>query len=88
LDKQGTWVERERRTKKPLAYRPQLRHYIHINPNDTINPDQDIITNGTYTLGQVTNAMSKEGPLVNIYNDEGKVMGTITEKRLAILHSA
>ncbi|DBA89313.1 TPA: hypothetical protein ACH3X2_004783 [Trebouxia sp. C0005] len=32
--------------------------------------------------------MSKEDPLVNVYNDEGKVMGTITEKRLAILHSA
>ncbi len=88
LDKQGTWVERERRFKKPLAYRPQLRQYIHIDPNNTINPDQDIVTDGTYTLGPVTNAMSKENRLVNVYNDEGKVMGTITEKRLAILHSA
>ena len=88
LDKQGTWVERERRTKKPLACRPQLRQYIHIDPNDTINPDQDIVTDGMYTLGPVTNVMSKGGPLVNFYNDEGKVMGTITEKRLAILHSA
>ena len=41
-----------------------------------------------YTLGPVTNSVSKEGPLVNIYNDEGKVMSTITQNRLAILHSA
>jgi len=85
LDKQGTWVEREHRNKKPLEYRPQLRQCIHLDPNDTNNPDQAIVTDGTYMLGTVTNAMSKEGPLVNVHNDEGKVM--CTEKRLAILHS-
>ena len=88
LDKQGTWVKREGRTEKPLAYKPQLRQYIHINPDNTINPDQDTVANGTSTLGPVTNSVSKEGPLVNIYNDEGKVMGTITQNRVAILHSA
>ncbi|DBA95161.1 TPA: hypothetical protein ACH3X1_015714 [Trebouxia sp. C0004] len=80
--------EQKGRTGKPLAYKPQLRQYIHIDPNNTINPDQDIVANGTYTLGPVTNSASKEGPLVNSYNDEGKFMGTITQNRLAILHSA
>ena len=75
LEKQGTWVNRERRTKKPLAYKPQLRQYIHINPNNTINPDQDIVANRTYTLGPVSNSVSKEGRLVNIYNDEEKDHG-------------
>ena len=53
LDKQGTWVERERRTEYPLAYKPQLRRYIHLDPNNTIaiNPDQDIFADGTYMLG-------------------------------------
>ena len=87
LEKQGTWVERERRTQIPLAYKTIRRRYIHIDPNDTINPDQDIITDGTYTLGPVTNTMTKEGSLVNVYDDVGKVISTITEKRLAILHS-
>ena len=54
LDKQGTRVKRERKTNKPLAYRPHLRQYIHIDPSDTLNPDQDIVTNGTYILGPVT----------------------------------
>ena len=85
LDKQATWVNREHRTEKPVAYKSQLRQYIHAN---TINPDQDIVANGTYTLGPVTNSVPKEGPLVNIYNTEGKVMGTITHNRLAISHSA
>ena len=65
-----------------------FRQYIHINPTDTINPDQDIVTDGACTLGPVTDRTTAEGPLVNVYNDEGKVVGTITEKRLAILHSA
>ena len=81
-------MKREHRTEKPLAYKPQLRQYIHINPDNIINPDQDIVANGTYTLGPVTNSVSKGGPLMSIYNDEGKVMGTITHNRLAILHSA
>ena len=88
LERQGTWVQREHRTRHPLAYRPQLRQYIHIDPNDTINPDQDIVTQGEHSLGLVDNLVTQEGHLVNVYDDAGKVVGTITEQRLAILHTA
>ena len=46
-----------------------------------------MVANGTYMLDLVTSSMSEEGPLVNIYNDEGKVMGTNTEDHLIMLHS-
>ena len=88
IEKQGSWVRRECRTKRPLSYQPQLRKYIHINAADTINPDQDIVTDGAYTLGLADAEMTDEGSLVNVYNDEGKVVSTITEKRLKTLYTA
>ena len=68
-----------------MSYQPQLREYIHINAANTINPDQDVVTDGAYSLGLADVEMTDEGSLVNVYNDEGKVVSTITEKRLKTL---
>ena len=43
---------------------------------------------GKFTLAVRQEAETSEGPRVNVYNDDGKVAGVITLKRLDILHTA
>ena len=74
--------------KEPLWYEPQLQQFIHIDPTNTINPDHDVIATGAYQLGLRKQGKTAEGPLVNVYDAEGKVAGTITLDRLNILQTA
>ena len=45
---------------------------------------------GRYTRGLTAHSYIKApvGPLVNVYSDDGKVVGTITTERLNILNTA
>ena len=81
IEKQGSWVMRECSIKRPLSYQPQLRKYMHINTADTI------LTRTLSRIGLTDAEMTDEGSLVNVYNDEGKVVSTITEKRLKTLYT-
>ena len=49
-DKQGYCIPPNRKVEPLLWSAPQLKNHIHINPNDTINPEQDIVPTGTYTM--------------------------------------
>ena len=88
LDRQGQWVPDEVKPERTLWCKPKLKQLIHINPEDTVNPDQDIVPTGRYTTGLTVNSSIAPpvGPLMNVYNDEGKVVGTT--ERLNILSSA
>ena len=90
LDRQGQWVSDELRPERRLWCKPGLKRLIHIDPEDTVNPDQDIVPTGRYTTGLTAHACITPpvGPLVNIYSDDGKVVGTITTERLNILYTA
>ena len=91
LDRQGQWVPEEFRPERTLWYRPGLRKHIHIDPDNTINPDHDIVPTGQYTIGLKSCQGTTTPPgaqLVNVYNDEGKIVGTMTAKRLGILKAA
>ena len=88
MDKQGHWIPLALKPQRPMQQDPYLKEYIDIDPNNTINPDQDIRATGCYRLGLRETGPTEEGPLVNVYNDEGKQTGIITEKRLKILYTA
>lgn len=84
MDRQGYWIPREDRTKQPLWYRPQLRQYLHIDAADTINPDQDIYSNGTYAMRIRIASDTTAAELINVYNDVGKVVGALFSSFIVI----
>ena len=43
IERQGHWIPASERIKRPLWHSPGIRKCIHINPENTINPDQDIV---------------------------------------------
>ena len=75
---------------RTLWCKPGLKQLIQIDPEDTVNPDQDIVSTRQYTTGMTNNShvAPPVGPLVSVYSDDGKVVGTITSERLNILSAA
>lgn len=88
INRQGYWTPAHKRVKEPLWYEPHLQRLIHIDPSNTINPDQDVIETGQYMVGLRSGIDTAEGPLVNVYDGRGSVAGTITLKRLTVLQTA
>ena len=65
IERQGHWIPASARIKRPLWHSPGIRKCIHINPEGTITPDQDIVATGAFTLGRHQGKDTLEGPLVN-----------------------
>ena len=87
-ERQGHWLPQGKKIKQPFWHDPSLKQHIHIHPNDSIKLDQDITPPGKFTLAIREEAETSEGPRVNVYDNNGKVTGVITLKRLDILHAA
>ena len=86
LDRQGQWVPEKLKPVRTLWCKPGLKRLIHIDPEGTVNPDQDIVPTGGYTIHSCM--APPVAPLVSVYSDDGKVVGTITTERLNILYAA
>jgi len=67
---------------------PSLARLISINPNDTVNPDQDIKPMFKYVISLSWKDQCIKETMANVYNPSGKLCGSITMHRLRILYSA
>ncbi len=88
LDRQGHWPTLQDKGTSALLLEPRLTRRIHINTLDTVNPDQDIMATGAYTMSMRHEQYTSSTTIANIYNPMGKVQGSVTLERLEILHSA
>ncbi|KAL3132222.1 hypothetical protein ABBQ32_008811 [Trebouxia sp. C0010 RCD-2024] len=72
LDRQGQWVPEAFRPDRTLWYKPGLRKHIHIDPDNTINPDHDMVPTGQYTIG-MQNCQGTTPPpgaqVINVYSE-------------------
>ena len=84
LDRQGEWVADGLRPERTLWCKQGLKRFIHIDPEDTISANQDIVPTGSYTTGLTARSYVTPpvGPLVNVYNDDVKVVDMITTEWL------
>ena len=80
---QGYWPDKAERTINPLHLEPNLRDFIHIDPNNSINPDKDIEPSGVFQLRTAAHTY-----LVNIYGPDGKFQGTMLHERIKVLYTA
>ena len=75
-------------TKKHLpSYEPSLARLITIDPNDTVNPDQDIKPMFKYVMSMSWRDQCIKETMVNVFNPSGKLYGSCTMHRLRILCS-
>ena len=88
LNRQGYWPALQDKETSALLLEPGLAKRIHINTLDTVNPDQDIVATGAYTITMRHDQGVTSTRVANIYSPMGKVQGTITTERLEILHNA
>ena len=72
LDRQGQLVSDELKPERTLWCQPGLKRLIHIDPEDTGNPDQDIVSTGRYTTGMTSQSQVAPpvSPLVKVYSDD------------------
>ncbi len=71
-----------------FLHEPSLARLISIDPNDTVNPDQDIKPMFKYVISLSWRGQSVRETMANVYNPSGKLCGSITMHRLRILYSA
>ncbi|KAL3151106.1 hypothetical protein ABBQ38_012973 [Trebouxia sp. C0009 RCD-2024] len=50
VDRQGYWPALQDKETSALLLEPGLANEIHIHTLDTVNPDQDIVATGAYTM--------------------------------------
>ncbi len=67
---------------------PSLARLITIEPNDTVNPDQDIKPMFKYVISMSWKDQCIKETMANVYNPSGKLCGSTTMHRLRILYSA
>ena len=88
LDRQGYWPALQDKETSALLLEPGLAKSIHINTLETVNPDQDIVATGTYTISMPHAQPASNKTVANMYSPMGKLQGTMTLDRLQILYDA
>ncbi len=76
--------------KKVFAFlhEPSLARFITIDPNATVNPDQDITPMFKYVISTSWRSQCVRETVANLYNPSGKLCGSTIMHRLCILYSA
>jgi len=88
LDEQGFQLPILDKETSAFLHEPSLARLITIEPNDTVNPDQDIKPMFTYVISMSWKDQCINETMANVYNPSGKLCGSITMHRLRILYSA
>ena len=84
LERQGHWPDLSRRQINPIHLNPDIKQYINIDPNSSINPDKDIRETGAFCMQSST---SNEH-MTDMFGPNGKFLGSLLTSRLAILRKA
>ncbi|KAL3162718.1 hypothetical protein ABBQ38_008610 [Trebouxia sp. C0009 RCD-2024] len=79
LDRQGYWPALQDKETSALLLEPGLANRIHINTLDTVNPDQDIVATGAYTITMRHDQRVSSTTVANINSPMGKVQGNCPE---------
>lgn len=87
-DKQGFQVPMHDKETSAFLHEPSLARLITIDPNDTVNPDQDIKPMFKYVLSMSWKDQCIKETTAKVYNPSGNLCGSITMHRLRILYSA
>ena len=88
MDKQSYQMPAHDKETFTFLHEPSLARLKTIDPNDTVNPDQDIKPIFKYVILMSWRGQSVGGTIANMYNPSGKLCGSITMHRLGILYSA
>ena len=87
MDKQGFQMPIRDKETSAFLYEPSLARLMTIDPNDTVNPDQDIKPMLNVMSMSWKDQCIKE-TMANVYNPSGKLCGSMTVHHLCILFSA
>ncbi len=88
MDKQGFQMPIHDKETSAFLQEPSLARLITIEPNDTVNPDQDIKPMFKYVISMSWKDQCIKETMANVYNPSGKLCGSTTMHRLRILYSA
>ena len=88
MDKQGFQMPIHDKETSAFLHEPSLARLITIEPNDTVNPDQDIKPMFKYVISMSWKDQCINETMANVYNPSSKLCGSITMHRLRILYSA
>ncbi len=88
MEKQGFQMPTHDKETSAFLHEPSLARLITIEPNDTVNPDQDIKSMFKYVISMSWKDQCIKETMANVYNPSGKLCGSITMHRLRILYSA
>ena len=88
MDKQGFQMPIHDKETSAFLHEPSLARLITIEPNDTVNPDQDIKPMFKYVISMSWKDQCFNETMANVYNPSGKLCGSITMHRVHILYSA
>ena len=84
VQRQGYWPTASQEGIDSAALDPDLRMYIHIDPNNRINPDKDIRASGRYCIH--TDPDNED--LASVFGPSGKYHGSLLYSRLQVLYKA
>ena len=87
MDKQGYQMPVHDKEMSAFRHEPSLARLISIDPNDTVNPDQDIKPMFKYVTSLSWRGQSVRETMANVYIPSGKLCGSITTHHLRILYS-
>ncbi len=88
MDKQGFQMPIHDKGMSAFLHEPSLAGLITIDPNDKVNPDQDIKPMFNYVISMSWKDQCITETMANVYNRSGKLCGSITMHRPRILYSA
>jgi len=87
MDKQGFQMPIHDKETSAFLHESSLARLITIEPNDTVNPDQDITPMFKYVIPMSWKDQCINETMANVYNPSGKLCGSITMHRLRILYN-
>ena len=82
MDKQGFQMPIHDKETSAFLHEPSLARLITIEPNDTVNPDQDIKPMFKYVISMSWKDQCFNETMANVYNPSGKLCGSITMHRV------
>ena len=88
MDKQGFQMPIHDKETSAFLHEPSLARLITIEPNDTVNPDQDIKPMFRFVISVSWRGQRVRETMAIVYNPSGKLCGSITMHHLHILYSA
>ncbi len=88
MDKQGFQMPIHDKETSAFLHEPSLARLVTIEPNDTVNPDQDIKPMFECVISTSWKCQCIKETVASVYNPSGKLCGSITMHRLRILYDA